>query len=236
MIDWSTVEKAIQSWVATSAGIAGTSVNWQYQRLGRPARPYADMNVISLRRLGVRDEQRASAPSPLPGGWQANTAIPANSSITVGSNTWWTQFGGTTSGSQPAELSASSPADGTTVPDDTVTWLIILDSEGVTLQTYGVREMVVSVEIFTDKLTGAGTARDLLSQAQMGLSRQSVLDNLSAAGLAVVGDSGLRDLSALVETAFEGRAQMDVTFGLSAQVADRIMSIDGVTLTDEIST
>jgi len=82
----------------------------------------------------------------------------------------------------------------------------------VTTTVYGVREMVVSVKAFTLQATGAGTARQLLSQAQTALALPGVRDDLSAAGLAFIDVELFQDLSSREGPVGQGRAVMDLRF------------------------
>lgn len=52
-IPWTTVEDAIQAWVAFSTGLAGTSVIWALQNDARPATPFITLRVMSVHRTGL---------------------------------------------------------------------------------------------------------------------------------------------------------------------------------------
>jgi hypothetical protein len=84
-------------------------------------------------------------------------------------------------------------------------------------------------------MTSSGTARDLLSRAQSALSLPSTISAFDAAGIAELKADGIRDLTTLVETSFEGRAAMDVTFGLSDSVTGRVGYIETISLTGNVT-
>jgi len=100
---------------------------------------------------------------------------------------------------------------------------------GVT--TYGPRRVLVSCQVFSDVVTGAGTASEYVELARSALSLPSVLSALRAGGLSLVNRGGTRDLSALVETASESRAQLDVTFSVADCATDRTGYFDTVVVT-----
>ena len=57
-----------------------------------------------------------------------------------------------------------------------------------------------------------------------------VLDSLAPSHLAVWRIGGVTDLSALLQTGFEGRAHLDVTFGVSSNLAITAATIEQVTV------
>lgn len=93
--------------------------------------------------------------------------------------------------------------------------------EEVTLTVEGRRHLTVGVQAYASAVTGAGTAAELLAKAQTALSLPTVHAGLRAAGLAVLNEGGITDLSALLETKFEGRAAMDVRFHCVDEVAEK---------------
>lgn len=73
------------------------------------------------------------------------------------------------------------------------------------------RTHVVSLQVFSDDLTGSTCAADLLSAAVAKLARASDRAALVAAGVAVQTVGNVRDLTGWVPTRPESRAQVDIT-------------------------
>lgn len=95
------------------------------------------------------------------------------------------------------------------------------DGEEIEFTAVGQRLLVVSCQAFTQDITGGAAARALLARAQAALALPSVTEAFAGAGLVVVNEGGINDLTALLDTQFEGRAQMDVTFALAGSVTER---------------
>lgn len=81
----------------------------------------------------------------------------------------------------------------------------------------GFRELTLSVNYF-----GENPFRGL-GEVQTRLRFPSTRETLYASGLVFVSDSGLRDLSQLLETQTEQRAQMDLVFRYSENASDADM-------------
>lgn len=72
---------------------------------------------------------------------------------------------------------------------------------------------------------------------QAALEQETTQAVLRAAGVAVWLNAGpLRDLSALLNTAFEGRCQLEVAFGVASNVTEDRSSIDKVDLDGTVTT
>jgi hypothetical protein len=72
-------------------------------------------------------------------------------------------------------------------------------------------ELNISVIVYgADKFTTLATATEM----QQSLAVPLVLENLLKSGLTVFEDGPIQDVSALLESGYEERAQMDVRFGL----------------------
>lgn len=84
--------------------------------------------------------------------------------------------------------------------------------EEIELRAVGRRELSVSVQAFTPGVTGSSAGRGILSTVQTALALPSVRAALDAAGLTPFDVGSVRNISALVGTAFEGRAVLDVRF------------------------
>lgn len=95
----------------------------------------------------------------------------------------------------------------------------------------GPRTMNVSFDCFarTHEL-----AYGLMSAWQSALDQGPTLDALDFGGMSVADIGAVADLSALLNTSFEGRAHLDVSFGLMASVAVNVGQIATVPLTSQI--
>lgn len=76
------------------------------------------------------------------------------------------------------------------------------------------KEMTVTLECFANTITGAGTAAEYLSELITSLRFPSVLAALYAVGLSIRRKENVLDLSALVATAFQTRASVEIVLGL----------------------
>lgn len=88
----------------------------------------------------------------------------------------------------------------------------------------GQREMTVSCQVFTkppESFNPSVHARAIMSRVQSSLAAPSVLEAFLAAGLAVVNQGDVDDLSEAVEDTWIGRSNLDVLFGLSACSSER---------------
>lgn len=107
--------------------------------------------------------------------------------------------------------------------------------EEVETKYSGPRELTCSVQVYAVPTSGASSARALLARAQASLSRDSVAAALRAAGLAIVDQGGIADLTALLETNWESRAAMDVRLGCTDSATDRTGYIETVELVDDLT-
>lgn len=85
------------------------------------------------------------------------------------------------------------------------------------MEVRGFRQLTISVIVYgNDKVNVLQLASDL----QSSLHQPSVLQGLDASGLSVIEQGSVADISALLETGFEERAQLDVLFGVCASDID----------------
>jgi hypothetical protein len=89
----------------------------------------------------------------------------------------------------------------------------------------GAREFVVSVQAYTVQAIGSGTAKELLSKAEISLSKPSQVDAFNAAGISYFTSEPMNDLPVLGQPG-QGRAQIDLRFMLFEQVVDPVGYID----------
>jgi hypothetical protein len=105
----------------------------------------------------------------------------------------------------------------------------------VSLQAVVDEELTVSLQFFTALTFGAGSARALMAQVRVALALQSTLDPLRAAGLALIDVGDIHDLSAILETAFQGRAALDLRFLVADDVTERTGYVGSVGISGTVS-
>lgn len=94
----------------------------------------------------------------------------------------------------------------------------LTDEPGI-INRIGQRRLTVSVNIW-----GPG-AIAMMEAAQDGLERYDVMDGLEAAGLAPWNRGESKDLTGLMETNYEERAQIDVVFGYTSESEEDVSYI-----------
>ncbi len=95
------------------------------------------------------------------------------------------------------------------------------------------QEVTVSCQVYAAATAGTGTAKEYLEKARTALFLPTRLDALSTAGLAVVEMGDTQDLTALLGTAWESRAAMDVRMNLVDTAVEKTGYIATVETTDE---
>jgi hypothetical protein len=105
----------------------------------------------------------------------------------------------------------------------------------VSLQAVVDEELTVSIQLFTPLTFGAASARALMAQLRMALALQSTLDPLRDAGLALVDVGDIHDLSAILETAFQGRAALDLRFLVADDLTERTGYVGSVGVSGTVS-
>jgi hypothetical protein len=108
--------------------------------------------------------------------------------------------------------------------DDAEVW----DATG-NVTRIGHRRMPVQVDVI------GVNAHGLLAAALDGLQRYDVGELLTAQGLAVIDPGSVRDLTALLQTTWEARAQADVIFGLGVSSTEAVGYIAQVEYDGEYS-
>lgn len=82
----------------------------------------------------------------------------------------------------------------------------------------GNREFTLTLEAFSSSVTGAAMALAYLEAALIALSLTDQVDTLLASGISIVDWDTPIDVSALIATAFQSRATVDVRFTTADQV------------------
>lgn len=97
----------------------------------------------------------------------------------------------------------------------------------------GPRKMTASFEAFASTHEDA---YNLMTLWQTSLDEENIQSFLRASGIAVWIIGTVADLTALLNTGYEGRAQMDCQFGLAVNLTSDLGEMDSVTVTGAITT
>lgn len=97
----------------------------------------------------------------------------------------------------------------------------------------GQRKMAVSLHAYG---RSKEEAYSFMALVQAGLQLHSIRELFNRAALAVWTVGNVADLSALLNTGYEGRAQMDVDFGVASNIVEDLGSIDEVAIQGAINT
>lgn len=101
------------------------------------------------------------------------------------------------------------------------------------VSTGGLRGVMVSFQAFA---TEQEDAYGLMGLLQSGLQQLGLQETLRRAGIAVWRVGTVADLTQLLNTGFEGRAQMDVLFGMAANVVEKYGTIGSVEIEGTVDT
>lgn len=96
----------------------------------------------------------------------------------------------------------------------------------------GQRKMVVD---FNSYGQSHEQAYDYMTAWQSALETETVQANLYRAGIALWLNGNVQDLSLLLNTGYEGRSHMEVSFGIAANVYEDTGEIDQVTITGVVT-
>lgn len=112
--------------------------------------------------------------------------------------------------------------------------------EEIELLTTGPREFTLTVTAHVDDRTGGAhdanaNAEALLSKAHSSLGKQSVLDALAAAGIALIERMAVLDTSVVVNGEWVSQASMDVRLRVTSNVTERTGYIDKVAVSSTFS-
>lgn len=104
--------------------------------------------------------------------------------------------------------------------------------EELELVASGLREFRVSVQAFTPLTHSEDAARALLSRVQTKIAFSSFQTLFEDAGISCFDNGTVRNLSAILGTGFEGRAELDVRFYYEERVSERVGFIQSVEITN----
>ncbi len=111
-----------------------------------------------------------------------------------------------------------------------------LSSTAPGVQTYWAhRQHTISLQVYSDDTTGDTSAPYLLGAALERLNRQSDRAGLFLAGLSVQGASQVRDLTAMLPTRPESRAQADLVVTTVSKTTEDVGRIEHVELKSTVA-
>jgi hypothetical protein len=99
-------------------------------------------------------------------------------------------------------------------------------------------EFMLRVQVFTAEVRGNSAAPALLSKIHSYLETETARDALASAGLVVIDRGSIQNLTALVETRFEGRASLDIRMRFAdggQETATYIGSVELTPTVDEVT-
>lgn len=111
----------------------------------------------------------------------------------------------------------------------------VYDEEQIDADTPGQINRTAQRRLTVSLNTYGPGAIALMEQAQEALDTYATRTALDAAGLAVLDRGSVKDLTALITTQYEERAQLDVIFGLAAVTTEQVGTIDQVTITGTLT-
>jgi len=107
----------------------------------------------------------------------------------------------------------------------------------IALTTFGVREFTLTVNCYVDEANGSNDpdcdAMALMSMLQTSLAQISVMEAFCLAGLSIVEELAVVDLSQVVNGVFVSRASMDVRFRTTLCLVERTGYINTVQVNSE---
>lgn len=103
----------------------------------------------------------------------------------------------------------------------------IMDEEANIASIGGQRRATVSISCF------GNNPLQMASQARNSLSKRTVLDQLSSAGIAIISTEPILNLTTVLETEEEKRADFDFFIGFADSIGDDLGVIESVELTGE---
>lgn len=103
----------------------------------------------------------------------------------------------------------------------------------IVMSGHGVREFAVSIRAFSASPLGNDSARVLLSKVQTALALETARSALHAAGVTPFDNGRVQVVPAILDTAWEGRAVLQVRFYTEETVTERTTYIGTVEVTDE---
>lgn len=261
-IAWSTVEDALQSWIATATGIASTSVIWGLQNDQRPPTPFVTLRVMNVLRTGLDWRNYADAPlvltpititgeaggvflAPAHGLKQGDGPVQVMSTLTLpGGLAAVTNYWAIPVDVDHLQLASTfldawvpTPVVVTDAGTGTVTVVSTANTRraGAELNALsrGMRRVTLSVQCFGGDADGAASPTALLDAVVSALPGRAKL--LRAAGVGVMQTSAVGSTDGIVNaTVLEPRATLTLTLSLKSEVQDPDTYIERVVATPTV--
>lgn len=92
----------------------------------------------------------------------------------------------------------------------------------------GDRQMIVQLQAYGDE------PLNVLENIRTGLQKQTVLDILGAGGMSFLTSFGINDITDLVDSQFERRAQLDISLAIAQEYFDNPGFFDTIEVTENI--
>lgn len=101
--------------------------------------------------------------------------------------------------------------------------------------THGQRDVAVTVRVYTDSAVGDSSARTLLAAAQLALGQAGTRATFHAAGATVWDRGTVRPVPGVLDTRWEGRAELVLRLYVELQATETSTYVGTVRLTDAVS-
>jgi len=105
----------------------------------------------------------------------------------------------------------------------------------VTITSHGVRDQGVRVRVYTDRAVGDSSARVLLARAQAVLALPGARAGFHAAGATVWDRGTVAPIPAVLDTRWEGRAELEIRLYVEVQATEQVGYIETLVLTDAVT-
>lgn len=253
------IRKVIQDFIVTATGLAGSEVIWANQDGPRPVKPYVLLNIIS----GINDAaprpselmQDNTSPSE-------QRELLLSGQLTLSVNTYAEEYPeaydlmhsikadlmnditrGTLKRRQTDTITIDTIIDDHdyTVTIDDVPITITSDASATALEIRDALVTAINDSVFVNVAAVDGVADDVLIvnsfpgvEFNISVSAELSFVQINAVSLSYIRNLGITNLTQLLETKFEGRAQMDIIFATPLHITDKPSIIETVEVTNEL--
>lgn len=246
-MDWTTIQNAIQAWMASGTGLACI---WAEQGAPQPAYPFGTLKTISgpgaygmdevtettdtMRAANVKVtpvaaegfyyidlNERSAGYIAGPGATVADICSGLTESLEALSEPIAVTDNGT-----DIDIVCTDPTGTFTIHTisewGSLTWVNSDHGHEVEQTATGPRHITISCQVISDASGPAADARYYLERAQARLSLPTVIQALLDAGLSILDRGTVQDISFLAGGRRLTRCALDVRFGLSSEVSEQI--------------
>lgn len=248
-IDWGAVEAALETWLGgftPKQADGSNSILFEDQRVPHPDYPYCSLLLIASAKEGGRDDLLINQDLLRAQNIRVTPVVHDTTlySITVDTNTAsFTSGVGATAAQITAGLKAASSAFPQTMTDNggtldiagtaefevstttDLSWVNLDLGHEMGMQTTGPRKLTYQITFHVDEDTlrakGPNSAAMALAETMVSsLSKQTTIDQLFAAGIAIVREQGTRKMDAVVDGQWVSRATTDVQFRVQTSTTE----------------